>query len=339
MIDFVYWCLIAAGGLALGAGLLLAAFMSYVLWKYLGTVTRIFEEKPLFLTKKAPRNEYDTEETRFATTHGLTLAGSYLRTPAERRRGVVLFCPEFAAPRMTCLSYAKPLLEAGFDVFTFDFRNQGDSDALSGYVPQQWVTNHEVADVEAALAHLKERFDAPAGGIGLFGVSRGAGAGVIAGAKDPWVRCFVTDGMFGTMNTVVFYMRKWIEIYADISWVRKLLPEAFYRALARCSLWHVGRKRGCWFPTMKPWLPRLAPRPLLMIHGQADSYIKPAIGEGLFNLARAPKDFWLVDGAKHNQAVLVEPREYARRLTQFFAAHLAPEAAVLPSAPSLAVGL
>ncbi len=339
MNEVLFWCLIAAGGLLACVGGVFAFFMGYVLWKHLGTICRIFEEKPLFLTKKAPKNDLDTEETRFPTTHGLTLAGSYLRTPCDQRRGVILFCPEFGAPRMTCLSYAKPLLEAGYDLFTFDFRNQGDSDSLSGYVPQQWVTNHEVADVKAALAHLHERFDAPADGVGLFGVSRGAGAGVIAGAQDPWVRCFVADGMFGTMNTVVFYMRKWIQIYSELSWIRPYLGETFFRVLARISLWHVGRKRGCSFPTMKPWLPRLAPRPLFMIHGQADSYIKPAIGEGLFNLARQPKEFWLVDGAKHNQAVLVEPREYAKRLNAFFAAHLAPAPAPVPSAPSLALGM
>jgi fermentation-respiration switch protein FrsA (DUF1100 family) len=194
-----------------------------------------------------------------------------------------------------------------------------------------------VADVEAAIAHLKERFDAPEEGIGLFGVSRGAGAGIIAGAKNPWVRCFVTDGMFGTMNTVVFYMRKWIEIYSRLAWVRAILPEAFYRCLAKITLRHVARKRHCWFPTMKPWLPRLAPRPLLMIHGAADSYITPAIGEGLYRLARQPKEFWAVEGARHNQAVLVEPREYARRVTAFFVTHLAEEPAAVASAPRLAL--
>lgn len=331
--------LLIALGLAGLVLVFLCLFLAYVLWKYLPTIARIFEEKPLFLSKKALPVTVDTEETRFTTRDGLSLAGSYLRTPAPFRRGVVLFCPEFGASRLTCMNYAKPLLDAGFDLFTFDFRNQGDSDHMPGYVPQQWVTNHEVTDVEAAIAHLQERFDAPTAGIGLIGISRGAGAGILAGAKNPWVRCFVTDGMFGTLNTVVYYMKKWIQIYSDIGWVRGLLPETFYRVLARISLWYVGRRRHCRFPSMKSWLPRLSPRPLLMIHGGNDSYIKLEIGEGLFRLAREPKEFWLVEGAKHNQAVLVEPRAYGERLTRFFQSNLILEAQTLPIKPQLALGL
>ena len=50
---------------------------------------------------------------------------------------------------------------------------------------------------------------------------------------------------------------------------------------------------------------KLAPRPLLMIHGGGDTYIKPEMALALFSKARSPKDYWLVEGAKHNQALAV----------------------------------
>src|SRR5262249_55000204 len=68
---------------------------------------------------------------------------------------------------------------------------------------------------------------------------------------------------------------------------------------------------------------RLAPRPLLMIHGGGDTYIKPEMARALFELAGAPREFWLVEGAKHNQALHVANGDYQRRVREFFEAHLA----------------
>ncbi len=337
-ITHLLWLL---GGAVLLAGLTLLGFLLYVYFRYQSTIIRIFEEKPLFLKKFAPKTDFDVEDTTFKTEDGLTLAGSYIRTSAPERKGVILYLPEYGAGRMTCLNYAKTLVEQGFDLFTFDFRNMGDSESEPKYIPLQWVTNHEVMDAKAAVAHLKERFDAPSPeeGIGMLGISRGAGVAVIVASKDPWVRCVVTDGMFGTINTMIHYMQKWIEIYGRLNWLRPFLPSLFYRVLSRTTLWAVQRRRHCTFPSMKYALGRLSPRPLLMIHGEADSYIRAPIAEGLYRLAREPKELWLVEGAKHNQAVLIQPEEYAHRLRDFFERHLAPKPAAVPESPPLALGL
>ena len=59
---------------------------------------------------------------------------------------------------------------------------------------------------------------------------------------------------------------------------------------------------------------RVAPRPLLMIHGEADTYIKPEMARQLFTYARGSKELWFVDGARHNQALQVAGEEYRRRV-------------------------
>ena len=69
--------------------------------------------------------------------------------------------------------------------------------------------------------------------------------------------------------------------------------------------------------------PMDAPRPLLMIHGGADSYIKPDMARALFDLARAPKELWLVEKAKHNQSIQVAGEEYKQRVLAFFDRYLA----------------
>jgi fermentation-respiration switch protein FrsA (DUF1100 family) len=60
-----------------------------------------------------------------------------------------------------------------------------------------------------------------------------------------------------------------------------------------------------------------------MIHGGADNYIKPDMARALFELAGSPKEFWLVDKAKHNQSIHLAADEYKRRTLAFFDQHLA----------------
>ena len=252
------------------------------------------------------------------------LCGCYLRaTTSWKRQGVILFGLEYASNRWSCLPYCEHLLAAGFDVFTFECRNQGDSDAQPGYEPLQWVTNHEVEDFQAALTYLKSRSDGDPRGIGFFGISKGGGAGLLAAARDPFVRCFVTDGIFATHTTMIPYMRRWIAIYSDRYWIQELLPTCFYAWMGHAALRQIGRERGCRFPHLERAMAKLSPRPLLMIHGGSDTYIKPEMARKVFEHARPPKEFWLVEGAKHNQAIQVAGEEYQQRVLDFFLEHLA----------------
>jgi uncharacterized protein len=308
----------------LGAGVAsVGIFVAALIYRYLGVVTRIFEERPLFITPRG-RPIAGAEHVRFPTSDGLNLAGSYVRTTASHRRGVILFCPEFGSNRWSCRAYCDQLVAAGFDVFTFDFRNHGESDALPSYEPMQWVTDFERRDVEAAVAYLKSRSDADPLGIGLFGVSRGGGAGILVAGSDPWIRCILTDGAFSTRTTMLPYMRKWVAIYIHRPWLAKALPFWVYQVVANRALRAVARKRGCSFPPLARAIRRIAPRPIFMVHGEGDTYIKPEIARELFERAREPRTFWLVEGAKHNQALNVAGELYHLRLIEFFTLHLCP---------------
>src|SRR5262249_26506570 len=97
------------------------------------------------------------------------------------------------------------------------------------------------------------------------------------------------------------------------------------------------------YPSLEAAIGRVAPRPLFMIHGGGDTYIKPEMAEALFARARAPKQLWMVEGAKHNQALQLVGDEYRRRVLEVFDEHLAdraalpvPAAAPAPAAAELA---
>jgi hypothetical protein len=186
----------------------------------------------------------------------------------------------------------------------------------------QWVTRYEVRDTRAALAYVRRRPDADPRGVGFFGISKGAGAGVLAARVEPYVRCCLTDGMFATTTTVVPYMRHWFHIY-NTRFPQLLIPDWYYYLVAWLALRQVGRERKCRFPDLERSIARLSPRPLLMIHGGLDTYIKPDMARALFEKAREPREFWLVEGAKHNQALVVAGEEYRERALRFFEQHLA----------------
>jgi pimeloyl-ACP methyl ester carboxylesterase len=302
-------------------GLWLLYLYWYVSLRYLQFLVRIFQEKPLFII---PRGQPlpGAGQVRFPTSDGLTLSGCYLST-SRPRRGVILFGLEFGSNCWSCQAYCEHLVESGFDVFAFESRNQGTSDAMPDYDPLQWVTDYEVRDVEAAIAYLRSRTDADPRGIGFFGISKGAGAALIAASRDPYIRCFVTDGLFATFTTLVPYMRHWFRIYNNRYTIQGLLPVWFYGMIGRKGLRQIERERRCHFPDLEKHLPKLAPRPLLMIHGKDDTYIKSDMAGKLFELARELKEFWLVENAKHNLALQVAGEEYRQRVLRFFEKHLA----------------
>lgn len=292
----------------------------YVRRNHLSSLERIFVEKPLFVI---PRGEVDpaAEEVRFPTANGMMLQGAYFRSHRPTRKGVILFGIEYGADRWSCRSYCDPLLDAGYDVFTYEPRNQGKSDVIPDYVPLQWITEHEVQDARAALKYLLSRPDADPKGVGVFGVSKGANAGMALMSEAKQVRCGVTDGAFGLLSVMLPYMRHWIGIYNRRYLVHGLMPAWFYAHIARIGMKRVQRERKIRFYHLEQRARRIR-QPLLMIHGEADSYIKQEMARTLFRAAAGPKEFWAVAGARHNQSVTVAGEEFARRVVAFFDDHL-----------------
>lgn len=324
----VFWLWIVISVLAvppIAVGLVMAVVYLYVRWRYMGFLTRIFQEKPLFVV---PRGEPDprAEEVTLRAADGLSLRGCYLPTTAPRRRGVILFGLEFGSNRWACRQYCQALIESGYDVFAVEPRNQGDSDRDASYEPLQWVTDRDVSDLRAAVAYLRARPDADLHGIGIFGISKGGSTGLLIASTDPWVKCVATDGMYGTHTTMVPYMQRWIQIYSGAHRLQKVIPGWFYGMVGNVGVKRVARNRGVTYPSVEKAAAKLN-RPLLMIHGGGDTYIKPEMAESLFARASGVKKLWMVPKAKHNQALHVAGEEYNRTVVEFFDRHLAREVA------------
>src|SRR5262249_35230232 len=136
------------------------------------------------------------------------------------------------------------LREAGYDIFSFEMRGQGKSPAQAGYEPLQWVTDFEVIDFQTALAYLKKRPDRDARGIGVFGLSKGGSAALIAAAQDDFVRCFAVDGIFACKTTMIPFMYRFVLIYAKLPYFTRFLPRWYLRYIAGIALKEIEELRN-----------------------------------------------------------------------------------------------
>ncbi|HVK17387.1 MAG TPA: alpha/beta fold hydrolase [Fimbriiglobus sp.] len=332
--DVVWWGITVLQALALLTlviALFLFAVHLYYRLKFLDHIIRIFEEKPLFIIPRGTP-EPGAEDVRLPAGDGRTLRGCYLSARGPRR-GVILFGLEFGSNRWASVQYCAKLRDAGYDVFAYEPRNQGESDKDDSYKPLQWVTDKDLADMRAAVAYLKARPDAPADGIGILGVSKGGSVGLLVAADDRWVKCVATDGAYATYTTMVPYMRRWVSIYSSRKWLQANMPDWLYGTIGSVAIREAADRRAVQFLSVERAVKRMR-QPLFMIHGGADTYIKPEMAEALFARAGSrDKTLWLVPNAKHNQALHAAGDEYHRRLAAFFTRHLGVAADVAATTP------
>jgi pimeloyl-ACP methyl ester carboxylesterase len=296
--------------------LLSIAWVAYLTIRYSPIIGQKFEEPPLFLPLRVVPLERG-ESVEFRAEDGRRLSGSYLRARTEERAGVLLYCHEFLSDRWSFRPYLDSLRDLGFDIFTFDFRNHGESESERGYTPMHWASDREIRDLRAALSYLRTRPDRDPAGFGLFGVSRGGTTALLVMSDERDIWGVITDGAFPTTGTMVAYIIRWAELYLRSRILRALVPLWLYRVLACSGRRQSERRLNCQFPDVERAVGRLAPRPWLMIHGERDTYISPVIAEQLFRCASGSKELWLVPDAKHNRCREREPEAYAARVLDF----------------------
>lgn len=316
--DWIY----TASATVLAVAVVLAGGLTYLTLRYTREFQRLFEKSsPALLAPDCPRPADDRPVT-FETSDGRRLVGSHFHHRAKRRVGVILFCHEFTGNRWLFQPYADHLRDDGFDIFTFDYSNHGESETIDGYRLQQWVTEHEVEDVLAAIAYLSEHLDPPVDGIGLFGVSKGGSSGIVAAARDSRIKAVVTDGAFPTHSIVADYVERWVPLVVPLGNMLRFLPRWVHVLIARVEISRIERRRGCRYPHVETSFCDLTSKPFLLIHGQRDNYIRAEMIRGIFRPNQQPEEIWVVKGAKHNQAVEVATEEYHRRVRDFFLGHL-----------------
>jgi len=325
--------------ITLPIGLLLAVYGLIVLRRYVRIVLNILDDySPLPENGNGHYHPLNGEEVSFHAADGQRLQGMIISNrTSEPARGMVLFAHEFGSARASCMRYCHSLLDAGYDLFTFDFRGHGYSTSETGYRPRHWPSDREEADMLGAIAYVTSWLEEQGRprDVGLFGISRGAGAAILASEGTDDVQAIVVDGAFSNDTLIEYMMKRFATTFARIQVVARNHPPATWRFLRWMLFRDCARRFNCRFPSLRKVVTRLKNKPILFIHGEKDSYIPVAQSVELHRLAQGPKELWVVSGAKHNQSVMTAPDEYARRLISFYDRHLATRPARQPAPATL----
>ncbi len=324
LIDFLIrnWALISIAATLV----LLVVVPALILRKYVRIALHIVKDTIPALTilpREFARIEGDIVE--FRAFDGLRLNGMFLYGNARQKsKGMIIFAHEFKSDMYSASRYCQGLLAAGYDVFSFDFRNHGASTCEENYQPLQWCTDRELDDLLGAVAFVEdwlERQQRPSE-IGLFGVSRGGAACLLAARHNPTISAIVTDGAFSSDKVIEHFMKRWASVFAKIRFVYENHPPTFWRFLRWLLYRECHRKLGIRIPSARKALMHMEPRPILLIHGEEDSYIPVDQSRILYAAASDPRYMWIVPGARHNQSAIVAPQEYAQRTVSFFDRYL-----------------
>ena len=231
-------------------------------------------------------------EISFEADPGSRMAGWYA---PSRNRAATLLIHGTQVDRSSLIAETRILAADGFGVLALDLPGHGASDGQSYWgVPERKA-------IIVATTWLSRRQDVDPGRIGAFGLSMGAYVLTQAAVVDQRLRAVT---LAACPTDVV-----------EQDWV----TSGKWGLLSRLPSYLALRMSGMPLDDLpKNIIGMIAPRPVFILGGDLDQTVPDYMARQLFLRAGNPKDFWIIPGAHHGDYDTVAPREYRRRLTNFF---------------------
>lgn len=199
--------------------------------------------------------------------------------------------------------FAVELQQRGFTVLMFDLRGHGESSAA-----RYTFGVREQRDVLGAVDALLAQGFQP-GKIGVLGASMGGAASILATAQEPAIGALVTDSAFADLNYLL--QREFPRRSGLPAWI---LPSVYLMGRVVTGE-NVSASRP------EQVINTIAPRPILLIHGDADELVP--VDHSTRLAAAAPNaDVWIVPNATHVESWVLLQDAYVDRVASFFAASL-----------------
>lgn len=196
----------------------------------------------------------------------------------------------------------KEFLSNGYNVFTFDLRNSGESggkDTTFGYC--------EKDDVLAAIAYMNKQGYKH---ITLLGFSTGASAGILAAADNTTVDAVIADSPYADLKDYLLdSLNEWIH-----------LPSIPFNRTVSFAMEVAGDIEAA---NASPITILTANNPpnMLLIHGQNDTLIPVKNSIELYQkysaLNSSGSEFWRTEDAGHATSFEKYPKEYMERVFDF----------------------
>jgi len=248
--------------------------------------------------------------------------------------------------------FGRALAPAGYAVLAFDFRGHGYSEGERGrLIPQE-----QVEDVRAAVSFLAEQPEVDEDRIGLLGWALGGGVVIAEAADDPRVGAVATCNAIGNGSRSIRFAHdeeSWDRLQRDVAQdrsdrvvagrsravspfhiVRLDLDPAtdgyvgleLYKTPGYASA-DITLESADAYLRFSPEdvVARIAPRPLLLVHGAENRLHSPEESQRLYEAAGEPKQLVLLEGAGHTEYMFDEHPTFQRLATEirtFFDASL-----------------
>jgi pimeloyl-ACP methyl ester carboxylesterase len=292
---FVYLAFCAVGGIYLADGTLHPARRP------------LTEDEVAAMRESAHARDAEMEDVSITAADGAVLRGWTLR-PRHGNGNAVILLHGLGDNRIGMMGYAQLALAHGLSVLMPDARAHG----LSGG-PLVTFGLLERNDIRQWVDFLSARENPYC----IFGFGESMGAAQLLQSLDSGTRfCAVAaESSFATFREIAydrtgqpFHLGPWF----GRTVFRPLVEAAFLRAR-----WKYGLAMGKISPENSVAASEV---PVLLIHGQVDSNI-PVRHSRLIQ-ERSPKTpLWEVPGADHCGAISTAPREFEKRLLEWFGAH------------------
>ncbi len=240
------------------------------------------------------------------------LRGWWIEHP--QAKDIIIASSGFHGKRADLLGIGKYLYNHGHSLFLIDMFGHGvyrGNPVTLGY--------RETADFLGAVDYVAAR--APYLKIGALGYSMGGAVAILSAARDKRIAAIVADSSFATHKDVVSHgLHTFFQFNSPI-----IDKPVLFVANKLLQI-----KAGYTFEKVAPIreVAHIAPRPILLIHGTADTISPFYHSEWLYAAAREPKEIWLVEGAPHCGGYFTERDTYCQKIHSFFSGALTqPDAA------------
>ncbi len=219
------------------------------------------------------------EDVWFQAADGARLFGWYVEAAAERP--VMLWSHGNAGNIINRLDNLKLLYQMGLSVFLFDYRGYGKSQNVRPSEKGLYEDAYGAYDYLTRVRKIRpER-------IVLFGRSLGASVAGELAVQRP-AAALIMESSFPSIEAVAKFYYGGLPVH----W----LLGAAHRLIDRLPLLSL---------------------PKLIIHGDKDDIIPIELGRQVFDAAKPPKEWYVIQGAGHNNTYLMGGRAYFRRIGEF----------------------
>lgn len=241
----------------------------------------------------------DYEDVSFAPRQGEHMVEGWWFSRPETRR-VIVACTGYRGSKSLLIGIGTALWRAGYNVLLFDYHGHG-----TGRGAPVTLGYREMQDFFGALNYVNERVEYAQ--IGVIGYSMGASIAIMGSAKRQEVRAVVADSPFASHLDVVAH---------NVSRVLHVSGRPL-ALLADYFLPPIAGYRGRDVEPVRE-VAAIAPRPILVIHGTADTMIPFEHGKLVYEAARQPKELWIGEGAEHCGTYFLDRPAYCARVAAFF---------------------